>query len=436
MSKSLVIVESPAKAKTINKYLGKDFVVKSSVGHIRDLPTGASSGPVDAKARAAEAAKTRKMAPDKKEAYKKKKAKDQLIRRMGVNPEDSWSARYEVLPGKEKVVNELKKLAKDADNIYLATDLDREGEAIAWHLREAIGGDDSRYRRVVFNEITESAIQKAFEQPSEVDIDRVNAQQARRFLDRVVGFMVSPLLWARVARGLSAGRVQSVAVRLLVDREKEIKAFIPDEYWTLHADLNTANKEEVRFEVVECEGSKFTPKSESDTLIAVDALQNSSYQVVSREDKPTKKNPYPPLITSTMQQAASTRLGFSVKKTMTMAQRLYEAGHITYMRTDSTNLSDEAVASCRQYLESTFGKQYVPASPNRYSSKDGAQEAHEAIRPSSVDVLAESLKTMEADARKLYQLIWQQFVACQMPPTEYAATRVIVKAGEWSLCHF
>ena len=433
MSKSLVIVESPAKAKTINKYLGNDFIVKSSVGHIRDLPTGASSGPVDAKARAAEAAKTRKMAPEKKAAYKKKKSKDQLIRRMGVNPEDGWSARYEILPGKEKVVSELQKLAKNADTIYLATDLDREGEAIAWHLREAIGGDDSRYRRVVFNEITESAIQKAFEKPSDVDLHRVNAQQARRFLDRVVGFMVSPLLWARVARGLSAGRVQSVAVRLLVDREKEIKAFVPDEYWTLHADLNTSDKEEVRFEVVEHAGAKFTPKNEADTLVAVDALAHSRYEVISREDKPTKKNPYPPLITSTMQQAASTRLGFSVKKTMTMAQRLYEAGHITYMRTDSTNLSDEAIASCRQYLESTFGKQYVPEQPKKYSSKDGAQEAHEAIRPSSVDVLAESLKTMEADARKLYQLIWQQFVACQMPPTQYSATRITVKSGDYTL---
>jgi len=204
MAKSLVIVESPAKAKTINKYLGKDYIVKSSVGHIRDLPTGASGKPVDAKARAAEAAKTRKMPPAKKADYKKKKAKDQLIRRMGVNPEKSWAAKYQVLPGKEKVVNELVKLAKNADTVYLATDLDREGEAIAWHLKETIGGDDNRYKRVVFNEITKTAIQKAFEAPSTLNIDRVNAQQARRFLDRVVGFMVSPLLWAKVARGLSA----------------------------------------------------------------------------------------------------------------------------------------------------------------------------------------------------------------------------------------
>lgn len=434
MSKSLVIVESPAKAKTINKYLGKNFIVKSSVGHIRDLPTGASnSGPVDAKARAAEAAKTRKMPPEEKAAYKKKKAKDQLIRRMGIDPENGWKARYQILPGKEKVVNELKTLAKNADTIYLATDLDREGEAIAWHLREAIGGEDDRYRRVVFNEITQKAIQEAFKSPDEVNIDRVNAQQARRFLDRIVGFMVSPLLWAKVARGLSAGRVQSVAVRLLVDREKEIKAFIPEEYWTLHAELTTADQAQARFEVIERGGDKFQPKTQADTQVALDALQGAEYQVVSREDKPTRKNPYPPLITSTMQQAASTRLGFSVKKTMTMAQRLYEAGHITYMRTDSTNLSDEAVRACRDYVGSRFGKEYVPDSPNRYSSKEGAQEAHEAIRPSSVEVLPETLKDMEADARKLYQLIWQQFVACQMPPTEYNATRINVKAGDYGL---
>ena len=236
MGKSLVIVESPAKAKTINKYLGNDFIVKSSVGHIRDLPTSGSSTS-DPKARAKEAAKTRKMEPEKKAAYKKVKAKKQLIARMGVDPDNNWDADYQILPSKEKVVAELRKLAKDADEIYLATDLDREGEAIAWHLREAIGGDESRYRRVVFNEITEKAIQEAFEKPGELNMARVNAQQARRFLDRVVGFMVSPLLWAKIARGLSAGRVQSVAVKLIVERERQIRAFIPEEYWEIFADL-------------------------------------------------------------------------------------------------------------------------------------------------------------------------------------------------------
>ena len=227
-------------------------MVKSSVGHIRDLPTsGSSTAKVDPKERAAQAAKTRKMSPKQKAAHKKKKAREQLVRRMGIDPDKGWKANYQVLPGKEKVVTELKKLAKNSDAIYLATDLDREGEAIAWHLKEAIGGDDSRYKRVVFNEITKKAIGEAFEQPSDLDMDRVYAQQARRFLDRVVGYMVSPLLWSKVARGLSAGRVQSVAVRLIVEREREIRAFVPEEYWEIHADLATADGEDVRFQVHE-----------------------------------------------------------------------------------------------------------------------------------------------------------------------------------------
>ncbi|MEH6570858.1 MAG: DNA topoisomerase, partial [Halioglobus sp.] len=260
MGKTLVIVESPAKAKTINKYLGSDYIVKSSVGHIRDLPTaGSSNGASDPKARAAQAAKTRKMEPEKKAAYKKAKSKEQLIRRMGIDPEDGWKADYHVLPGKEKVVNDLKKAAATSDAIYLATDLDREGEAIAWHLREAIGGDDSRYQRVVFNEITKKAVTAAFEHPSELDQNRVNAQQARRFLDRVVGYMVSPLLWAKVARGLSAGRVQSVATRLIVEREREIRAFIPEEYWEIHAQLIAKSGEDLRFQVRKYKGEAFRP---------------------------------------------------------------------------------------------------------------------------------------------------------------------------------
>ena len=433
MPKSLVIVESPAKAKTINKYLGKDFIVKSSVGHIRDLPTSSNGAKADPKARAAEAAKTRKMDPETKAKHKKRKAREQLIRRMGVDPSKAWEARYEILPGKEKVVSELKKHAKNADTIYLATDLDREGEAIAWHLKEAIGGDEDRYQRVVFNEITKKAVQEAFSEPDTLNLERVNAQQARRFLDRVVGFMVSPLLWARVARGLSAGRVQSVAVRLLVDREREIRAFIPEEYWTLHADLAAEPNENIRFEVIEKGGEKYSPKTEEEIQAALASLQNATYEIADREDKPTRKNPYPPLITSTLQQAASTRLGYSVKKTMTMAQRLYEAGHITYMRTDSTNLSEEAVAACREYIGKSYGEKYVPEQPKKYSSKEGAQEAHEAIRPSDVQVTAETLSDVEADARKLYQLIWQQFVACQMPPAEFTSTRVTVASGDYKL---
>ncbi len=432
MGKSLVIVESPAKAKTINKYLGNDFVVKSSIGHIRDLPTSGGAKPVDAKERAKQAAATRKMSAEDKARYQAQKSKSQLINRMGIDPENNWEAQYEILPGKEKVVDELRKLAEKADTVYLATDLDREGEAIAWHLREAIGGDESRYRRVVFNEITKSAIQNAFKTPGPIDQNRVDAQQARRFLDRVVGYMVSPLLWEKVARGLSAGRVQSVAVRLVVEREREIRAFVPEEYWTLFADLKS-DKEPVAFEVKKQGDEAFKPINEAQTMVAVAALQGATYKVVNREDKPTQSKPSAPFITSTLQQAASTRLGFGVKKTMMMAQRLYEAGYITYMRTDSTNLSKEAVDNCREYILGHYGKPYLPESPVIYSSKEGAQEAHEAIRPSNVDVLPNQLSGMERDAERLYGLIWQQFVACQMTPAEYTSTSVVVQAGEYEL---
>ena len=434
MGKSLVIVESPAKAKTINKYLGNDFIVKSSIGHIRDLPTGGSSSePVDAKARAAEAAKTRKLSPDAKAEHKRHKAREQLVKRMGVDPEHGWKPQYQILPGKEKVVAELKRLAKDADTIYLATDLDREGEAIAWHLREAIGGDESRYRRVVFNEITKSAIQEAFQHPGDLDLNRVNAQQARRFLDRVVGFMVSPLLWAKVARGLSAGRVQSVAVRLVVEREREIRAFIPEEYWDLHADCKTPSNDAIRLEVKKQGEEAFRPTSKAQIDAILGTLQQAQYQVKNREDKPTRAKPSAPFITSTLQQAASTRLGFSVKKTMMMAQRLYEAGYITYMRTDSTNLSAEAVAGCRDYIVDNYGKRYLPEQPRVYGSKENAQEAHEAIRPSLVSVRSTQLQNMERDAERLYELIWRQFVACQMADAEYTSTTVTVQAAEFEL---
>ena len=433
MAKSLVIVESPAKAKTINKYLGNDFIVKSSIGHIRDLPTSGSSTPVDPKARAKQAALTRKMSPAEKETYKKNKAREQLVNRMGIDPDNGWRAHYEILPGKEKVVAELKRLAKSADRVYLATDLDREGEAIAWHLREAIGEDVSEYKRVVFNEITKKAITDAFKQPSELDINRVNAQQARRFLDRVVGYMVSPLLWQKVARGLSAGRVQSVAVRLVVEREHEIRAFVPEEYWELHADTETARRDALRLEVKKQAGQNFRPINESQAQAAMQALQSATLKVSEREDKPTSSRPSAPFITSTLQQAASTRLGFGVKKTMMLAQRLYEAGYITYMRTDSTNLSNDAVAACRDYIQGQFGTKYLPDNPIRYSSKDGAQEAHEAIRPSDVNVLPQNLAGMERDAERLYTLIWRQFVACQMTPARYTSTTIAVTGGDFEL---
>ncbi len=434
MGKSLVIVESPAKAKTINKYLGNDFIVKSSVGHIRDLPTsGGAKTASDPKERARQAAITRKLAPADKIVHKRKKAKAQLINRMGIDPDNHWEAHYEILPGKEKVVDELRKLAAQADTIYLATDLDREGEAIAWHLQQAIGGDESRYRRVVFNEITKSAIQEAFESPGPLDQNRVDAQQARRFLDRVVGYMISPLLWEKVARGLSAGRVQSVAVRLVVEREREIRSFIPEEYWDVFADLKSQADDQVRFEVKRQAGSAFKPVAGDHANAAVDALQTAVFKVLSREDKPTKSKPSAPFITSTLQQAASTRMGFSVKKTMMLAQRLYEAGYITYMRTDSTNLSKEAVENCRDYILDNFGKSYVPEAAISYSSKEGAQEAHEAIRPSAVSVKPTQLQGMERDSERLYTLIWQQFVACQMTAAEFTSTSLVVEAGEFEL---
>lgn len=433
MSKSLVIVESPAKAKTINKYLGNDFVVKSSVGHIRDLPVSGNGSKTDPKERARKAAATRKLSPEDKAEYKKKQAREQLIARMGIDPEHGWKADYEILPGKEKVVAELRKLARNADTVYLATDLDREGEAIAWHLKEAIGGDDDRYKRVVFNEITRKAVKEAFDHPGELDMRYVEAQQARRFLDRVVGFMVSPLLWSKVARGLSAGRVQSVAVRLIVEREREIRAFIPEEYWELFADTRTAAEEALRLQVQRHRGKAFRPGSKDEIDAFQEELRQHQLKVVSREDKPTSSRPRPPLITSTLQQAASTRLGFGVKKTMTMAQRLYEAGYITYMRTDSTNLSEDALQMARQHIETHFGEKYLPEKPVRYSARQGAQEAHEAIRPSDVNVTPERLQGVDRDAVRLYALIRNFFLACQMPPARYLSSQITVEAGDFEL---
>ncbi|CNC27641.1 DNA topoisomerase I [Yersinia frederiksenii] len=428
MGKALVIVESPAKAKTINKYLGNDYVVKSSVGHIRDLPTSGSASKKSANSTEDKAKKA-----DKPKTKVKKDEKVALVNRMGVDPYHGWKAQYEILPGKEKVVAELKALAENADHIYLATDLDREGEAIAWHLREVIGGDDKRFSRVVFNEITKNAIQQAFNQPGELNINRVNAQQARRFMDRVVGYMVSPLLWKKIARGLSAGRVQSVAVRLVVERERDIKAFVPEEYWELHADLLAKGEVPIQMEVTHAHDKPFKPVNREQTHAALKLLENARYKVLDREDKPTSSKPGAPFITSTLQQAASTRLSFGVKKTMMMAQRLYEAGHITYMRTDSTNLSQDALTMVRGYIGDNFGDKYLPSAPNHYSSKENSQEAHEAIRPSDVNVLAEQLKDMEADAQKLYQLIWRQFVACQMTPAKYDSTTLTVQAGDFQL---
>ncbi len=446
MGRSLVIVESPAKAKTINKYLGKNFIVKSSYGHIRDLPSGSESEEDEGKTEeekkaeklkklqaAAKAARASKLSPEDKVIAKAAKAQTALVRRMGVDPEHGWEARYEILPGKQKVLKELQEYAAEADTIYLATDRDREGEAIAWHLREvltdATSGTPKVFKRVTFSEITQTAIQEAFSKSGELDLDGVHAQQARRFLDRVVGFMVSPLLWAKVARGLSAGRVQSVAVRLVVERERAIRAFIPVEYWELHADLTSPAP--LRAKVVKARGAPFEPTTKAHIDAALAALKGATYTVAERDDKPARAFPTAPYITSTLQQAASVRLSFSVKKTMTLAQRLYEAGHITYMRTDSVNLSAEAVAACRALIGTQFGPRYVPANAVRYKSKAGAQEAHEAIRPT--DVATREIAGLENDEARLYDLIWRQFVACQMPPAEFDTTSITIAAAAHEL---
>ena len=431
MARSLVIVESPAKARTINRYLGNDYLVKSSVGHVRDLPAG---GKGKQSAGRGKAAAGRRKAARKSAGDLRKRARRQLVERMGVDPERGWRATYEVVPGKEKVVGELKKLAGASGPVFLATDLDREGEAIAWHLTEVIGGDPNRFRRVVFNEITRRAVRDAFENPGEIDRNRVNAQQARRFLDRVVGFEVSPLLWSKVARGLSAGRVQSVAVRLVVEREREIHAFEPEEYWEVFADLTRAGgADPCRFQVVRSGGKAFRPGGKQEADAALARLRGAEFRVARVEDKPTTARPPAPFITSTLQQAASTRLGFGVRKTMTLAQRLYEAGHVTYMRTDSTSLSRDAVAAARAHVEAEFGSRYLPPRPNVYASQAGAQEAHEAIRPTDVAARPEALAGADADARRLYDLIRRQFIACQMRPAEYTSTTVAVEAGAYEL---
>ncbi|WP_216782300.1 type I DNA topoisomerase [Candidatus Profftia tarda] len=422
MAKALVIVESPAKAKTVSKYLGHNYVVKSSVGHIRDLSSINSSN------------KRGFVGKDTKiKNVVKKHEHEALIKRMGLDPYRGWEANYEILPSKEKVVAELKKLAKEVDHIYLATDLDREGEAIAWHLREVIGGDHNCYSRVVFNEITKKAIQQAFNEPGKLNINRVHAQQARRFMDRVVGYMVSPLLWKKIARGLSAGRVQSVAVRLVVDRERAIKAFIPEEYWELHAYFKIQNKYTINMQVTTCNNKIFKPVNYEETQNAIKVLQKACYKMLDREDKRTSSKPYPPFTTSTLQQASNIRLGFSVKKTMMLAQRLYEAGYITYMRTDSTNLSQDAIYMVRGYISKRFGEKYLPQEPNTYENKKNSQEAHEAIRPTDINVMSEHLKNMGDEIKKLYSIIWNQFVSSQMTPSRYSSTTIFVQAGAYTL---
>jgi DNA topoisomerase-1 len=400
MAKALVIVESPAKAKTINKYLGKQYVVKASLGHIKDLPK----------------------------------------RDLAVDIEHGFEPRYEVIEGKKKLIQELKQAAKGMDNVYLAADPDREGEAICHHLQEVLQDgkkNGPHIYRVMFNEITKNAIQKAIDKPGQVNVALVDAQQARRVLDRLVGYKISPLLWDKVRRGLSAGRVQTVALRVIVEREREIRAFQKKEYWTIDVDLAAKKPPVLTARLIKQndETPEVGNQETADGLLK--ALEGASYTVKSVATREKRRNPVAPFITSTLQQESARKLRFSVKRTMMLAQRLYEGaevgketvGLITYMRTDSTRISDDAVRDVRHYINERYGKEFLPDGPNFYKSKKDAQDAHEAIRPTSMAYTPEVVeKYLAEDEMKLYRLIWNRFVACQMLPALYDQTTIDVSA--------
>ena len=404
MAKDLVIVESPAKARTIERFLGNDVVAKASMGHVRDIPK----------------------------------------REMGVNVEDlSFSPKYTVLPEKRKVVSELAKASKAASTVYLATDPDREGEAISWHLMKAAKIDESKARRVVFHEITQHAVREAFENPRDLDHDLIDAQQARRVLDRIVGYELSPVLWRKVKRGLSAGRVQSVALRLVVDREQEIQAFKPREYWTIEAALarRQADATTIKAALRAIEGGKGKldiPDQVEATRIVAD-LDGAAYVVQKVTRKERRSRPAPPFITSTLQQEAARKLRFTARRTMQVAQQLYEGvnlgdqgstGLITYMRTDSTNVSSLALSETGRYVKEKFGENYAPPSPRRYRRKvKGAQEAHEAIRPTNVYAEPATVRRhLTSEQGRLYELIWKRMVASQMADALFDSTRVDIEA--------
>lgn len=423
MSKTLVIVESPAKAKTISKYLGSEYVVKSSVGHIRDLPKGKSKSP-----------SKRNLIPkdlpeDEKRRLKKINNRKRLVRRMGIDPDNGWAANYEIIPDKAKVIKELKAAAKSVESIFLATDLDREGEAIAWHLKEALGAEKFNYSRVRFNQITKDAILESFLDPKEIDLNLVKAQQARRFLDRVVGFELSPLLWIKIARNLSAGRVQSVALRLLVEREHSIQKFKPEEFWEISFSANNIENKAISFALNRKKNDSLLKSKEARKIEKL--IQSSSLSIHEVTQKPVTVKPKPPFMTSTLQQAASTKLGFNVKRTMRTAQTLYENGLITYMRTDAPALSAESIADARMFIETNLGEKYLTNAPRIYSSSKNAQEAHEAIRPTNAATKSESMISTSADEKKLYDLIWQQFIGSQLPDAEYLATNAKIKLEDY-----
>jgi len=408
---SLVIVESPAKAKTIEKILGKGFSVKASVGHIKDLPK----------------------------------------KRIGVDIGHDFTPEYEIIPGKEKTISELRAAAKRADKIYLAPDPDREGEAIAYHIATEISQRkdlNGKIFRISFNEITERAVKEAIKSPGKIDMNKVNAQQARRILDRLVGYELSPLLWKKIRRGLSAGRVQSVAVRLIVEREREIEAFKSQEYWMIGAELEGSippsfqarlYKIGERLVVDREKEDGFLLKNKEDAVSASEAIKNRDFILSEIEKKNKRRLPSPPFITSTLQQEASRKLGFSAKKTMTLAQQLYEGidlgeegsqGLITYMRTDSVRVSKEAQEWARGLIKETFGEQYLPERPPEYKSRSSAQEAHEAIRPTSPRPPHSVRQYLSKDQYNLYNLIWQRFISSQMSPALLEQTTFSITAGD------
>jgi DNA topoisomerase-1 len=397
--RSLVVVESPTKVKTIQKYLSSKYVVKASMGHVRDLPKSS----------------------------------------LGVDPKKNFKPKYVISPGKKKILDELKKAAENADALYVATDPDREGEAIGWHLAQELPVDKKKIYRITFNEITERAVKSAFLRPGRIDLKKVDAQQARRVLDRLVGYSLSPLLWEKVQRGLSAGRVQSVAVRLVVDREREVEAFRPDEYWSLHARLEASGRPEFIATLREVDGEKPSLPDEATTRAVMASLDGHRFTVRSVNRGERRRNPAPPFITSTLQQEAGRKLGFSAKKTMTVAQQLYEGveigadgqvGLITYMRTDSVRVAREAQAEARTFVEQQHGRDYIPESPPVYRSRGSAQEAHEAIRPSEVARDPRTLaRFLTKDQLALYRLIWERFLASQMVPAVYDTVTADIEAG-------
>ena len=400
MPKALVIVESPAKAKTINKYLGKDYVVKASLGHIKDLPK----------------------------------------RDLAVDVDHDFEPHYEVIEGKKKLISELKAAAKKVDEIYLAADPDREGEAICYHLQEELQDKKgvTKIFRVMFNEITKKAVLKAFETPMQVNKHLVDAQQARRVLDRLVGYKISPLLWDKVRRGLSAGRVQTVALRVIVEREREIRAFLKNEYWTVDADLLAKKNPVLTARLIRANEETPVLGSQEVTDSVVTQLDGADYVVKSVATREKKRNPVAPFITSTLQQESARKLRFSVKRTMMLAQRLYEGieigkegavGLITYMRTDSVRVGDDAISDVRQYIGERYGTQFVPPGPNIYKGKKDAQDAHEAVRPTSMAYAPEAVeKYLAEDEMKLYRLVWNRFVASQMMPALFDQTTIDVTA--------